>query len=341
VRDPALLDPRAAPLQVLDSLDLPIKISESRVGLLQMTIPWHALGSQPVKVTLQDVSLLIAPLDFACCPDEQQRFHARAMKMRKLLAAEELWEQKQAQEQEDDQPAGSSFLERLTSRILDNIQLTVHRLHVRFEDVVSDPSRPCAVGINLEEFSVLTTDRNGNAAFLDRSRGVSEPAATVVHKSLAVKSLSVYWDHDLTPEQLFCHTPGSFSAYVTGKSVQVIQQAVPLLLFMFNRRCLVGRRQRTSIFCARFPSHCCFRLTCRQKISPLPSMLRRCALVHWIWCSLKSNCKGLLRFNAGFPAINKCCSSIPPVKSFDRFGPMCAFAMHRKSGGVTHLKLCV
>ena len=38
MRDPALLDPRAAPLQVLDSLDLPIKISESRVGLLQMTV---------------------------------------------------------------------------------------------------------------------------------------------------------------------------------------------------------------------------------------------------------------------------------------------------------------
>ena len=44
--------------EALAWLELPVHICAGSIGLLQMSIPWASLGSQPCKVVLEDVQLL-------------------------------------------------------------------------------------------------------------------------------------------------------------------------------------------------------------------------------------------------------------------------------------------
>ena len=68
---------------------------------------------------------------------------------------------------------------RLALRVLDNMQLDIKNVHVRFEDRLSNPERPFAAGIFCRELSLFTTNANFKKAI--RDRGISKQEYT--HKS--------------------------------------------------------------------------------------------------------------------------------------------------------------
>jgi vacuolar protein sorting-associated protein 13A/C len=47
----------------------------------------------------------------------------------------------------------------LVDVMIENLQLKIHNVHIRFEDKVSAP-RPFACGITLDHLTVTTTDEN-------------------------------------------------------------------------------------------------------------------------------------------------------------------------------------
>ena len=72
---------------------------------------------------------------------------------------------------------------------MDNVQVHVKSIHVRYEDRTSTPEHPFAAGITLSEFKAVSTDSNWVETFIqDSLKGV--------HKLVQLGALSVYFDTD-------------------------------------------------------------------------------------------------------------------------------------------------
>lgn len=59
----------------------------------------------------------------------------------------------------DKPKADMTFVEKLTAQIINNVQIKISDIHIRYEDNIST-SIPLSFGITLSNFSVHTTDQN-------------------------------------------------------------------------------------------------------------------------------------------------------------------------------------
>ncbi|BFZ57125.1 Vacuolar protein sorting-associated protein 13 [Savitreella phatthalungensis] len=174
--------------EALDKFKLPIDVSAGYVGELTLSIPWSNLAKKPVKVFIDNVFLLAAPKIDQEYDEADDRRRARALKQEKLESAE-LLSRKQADLTTDESKRNQSFAESLTTKIVDNLQITINSVHIRYEDSVSAPDSPFSVGITLNEFSALSTDAEWNHAFIEGNPNVTYKLATL-------GSMSVYWNTD-------------------------------------------------------------------------------------------------------------------------------------------------
>lgn len=74
----------------------------------------------------------------------------------------------------------------LVAKIIDNLQVVIKNIHVRFEDNKSHPQKPFAVGLTLSNLSAVSTDANWVEAFIEDSKAPT-------HKLLKLDSLALYW----------------------------------------------------------------------------------------------------------------------------------------------------
>jgi hypothetical protein len=89
----------------------------------------------------------------------------------------------------DEEWESAGTMGRLALRVLDNMQLDIKNVHVRFEDRLSNPECPFAAGIFCQELSFFTTNANFKKAI--RDRGISKQEYT--HKRAVCQKLGVYW----------------------------------------------------------------------------------------------------------------------------------------------------
>ncbi|KAF2460623.1 hypothetical protein BDY21DRAFT_279898 [Lineolata rhizophorae] len=175
--------------EALDQLRLPLNVVEGHLGQLTLQIPWSNLRGKPVRVSVEDVFLLAAPReDAGYDPDEEER-RAHAVKMEKLDSAELLKERNTEGMSPEEQQKNQSFTASLVTAIVDNVQVSVKNIHLRYEDSISDPGHPFAAGITLEEFSAVSTDANWKPTFIQSTSGA-------MHKLATLGSLAVYWNTD-------------------------------------------------------------------------------------------------------------------------------------------------
>ena len=138
----------------LDKLRLPIDVKEGYLGQLTLSIPWSNLKGKPVRVLVENVSLLAMPRDASVAVDEEQEDErCQAVKQQKLAQAE-LLSAGMADTKEDSEKT-ESFISSLVTRIVDNVQVTVRNVHIRYEDCLSDPLHPFTMGITLAELSAV------------------------------------------------------------------------------------------------------------------------------------------------------------------------------------------
>lgn len=74
----------------------------------------------------------------------------------------------------------------LVTKIIDNLQIVIKNIHIRFEDNSSHPQSSFALGLTLSNLSAVSTDANWKEAFQN------DPKAPT-HKLLKLDSLAVYW----------------------------------------------------------------------------------------------------------------------------------------------------
>ncbi|XP_055333102.1 intermembrane lipid transfer protein VPS13C-like isoform X2 [Paramacrobiotus metropolitanus] len=195
----------------LDDLDLPFKITHGRLRSLVLKIPWKNLYKQPVVVTVSGLHLVAIPnigLKYNKEKEEKEAVEAKQRELRRLEDAKKL--HKNAGETPAQQ---DSFVEKMATVVIKNLQVDISDIHIRFEDKVSSPSTPFAAGITLKKLSFLTTNEN----WLDEA--VAD-ASKFVYKIINLEALSVYWSPEMREslnDMDDANREAAFTANIAGK----------------------------------------------------------------------------------------------------------------------------
>ncbi|EXJ82284.1 hypothetical protein A1O3_06097 [Capronia epimyces CBS 606.96] len=175
--------------EALDQLHLPINVVEGRLGELTLSIPWSNLRGKPVKVNIEDVFLLSAPKQEDDYDAEEEEKRAVAVKLEKLESAELLKDRNTEAMSPEEQQKNQSFTQSLATAIVDNLQVSIKNVHIRYEDSIATPGHPFAVGLTLKEMSAVSTDSEWRPTFIQSSSGTT-------HKLAVLNSLALYWNSD-------------------------------------------------------------------------------------------------------------------------------------------------
>jgi vacuolar protein sorting-associated protein 13A/C len=102
-----------------------------------------------------------------------------------------------------------TLAERLATQVVKNLQLTIEKIHIRYEDKYTNPEKPFAAGVTLEslQFEVGTLRQrplhpgSPNAPSISRclqttdsdfKRTIQTEAIKLFHKLVSMKSLAIY-----------------------------------------------------------------------------------------------------------------------------------------------------
>ena len=176
----------------VDKLNLPISVTHGSLKKLLLKIPWTALESKPVRVIIDGLYLQAGPFDVSSLSSEQLRNMAFDAKRTRLKAAEDaVMAASQTPEGIQERTQKASYIQQLTAKIVDNIEITLTNVHIRYEDSLSIPGTTLAAGITIASISLVTTDDQWNEAFVARETKLKTSA---IHKLGRLENVGVYWN---------------------------------------------------------------------------------------------------------------------------------------------------
>lgn len=183
-------------VSALDDLDLPIIVKSGFLGSIIIQIPWKNLGSQPTIVRLSNVFVVVSPMprDRASAGRDPE---AKRKKKQKKISFAELFRKKGTSGNDNatkeasssSEPEGTSFAQRMAAKVVDNLQVFIDKVHVRYEDDRTNPEKPFAFGVTLEHLHAQSADESFHPTFLTNS-----VAFKIIHKLVRLSNLAVYWD---------------------------------------------------------------------------------------------------------------------------------------------------
>jgi hypothetical protein len=194
---------------LLSLVDIPISLSYGYIGRFELRIPWGNLGVDPVTVIIDNVYVVIEP-KYQWNPGAADR-REQAVKQAKLAAAELFANKRLAANQTSlnyGDMAKNWLMTSFINKIIDNIQVTVREVHIRYEDQLSCQSNFC-VGMTLESLHVQSRDNSFSfeenysprndaprSAFAnaDPEPQLKTKGYETFHKLIQVNHLSMYWN---------------------------------------------------------------------------------------------------------------------------------------------------
>eukprot|EP01102_Stenamoeba_stenopodia_P012691 TRINITY_DN4034_c0_g3_i1.p1 TRINITY_DN4034_c0_g3~~TRINITY_DN4034_c0_g3_i1.p1 ORF type:complete len:542 (-),score=132.61 TRINITY_DN4034_c0_g3_i1:760-2385(-) len=193
--------------EALANLELPIEVKRGFLGSLTLSIPWKSLGSVPAVAKIHELFVVVGPKvssgeDDATARDKRlQNTKLRRLQILELLRNKDDLDvdadekkQQQAKTENDD-----GFMKRLITKIVDNIQIFIDKVHIRYED----EQEGLSFGITLEDLRAQSTDPDWRPAFLSGG----QPNSHLVHKLVSLANFAIYWNG-----------PGSRASKVQGFS---------------------------------------------------------------------------------------------------------------------------
>ncbi|KAF9229286.1 vacuolar protein sorting-associated protein 13 [Gyrodon lividus] len=176
----------------LDKFSLPVDVLQGYLGTFTLSLHWMNLGNRPVEILIEDVYLLVVTSPQIDIDPEEEECRAQATKQERLENAELLHMRGLATDQvrpADASPQSQGLWASLTAKIINNLQVTVKNIHVRYEDKISVPGHPFAAGITLAGFTARSVNEKWEPAFIESTAGA-------IHKLANLQSLAVYFDTD-------------------------------------------------------------------------------------------------------------------------------------------------
>jgi hypothetical protein len=175
----------------LETLELPITIKNGFLGKLTLQIPWSSLGSKAAIIRIDGVYLVAGPKSRTKATAEEEKIRKQQVKQQRLQLAELLGldkpEQQGNKNDEKDKKKDDGFFSRMAMKVVDNVQIFLDNIHIRYEDDVSNKESPFAFGITLDSLHAQSCNGSWEPAFL----AVGED---VIHKLVTLSNLAIYWN---------------------------------------------------------------------------------------------------------------------------------------------------
>jgi hypothetical protein len=178
-------------------VSMPIRVAQGTVGRIELTIPWTQLASQPTIVRLSDVFVLAEPSAAYSEPasvEESKRKRLavldeteRASLVTGAAVAAGGGAAGDSANSADLDNSSSTFTQRTIAAVISNLQVFVDTVHVRYEDSVTNPSEPFAVGVTLDHFAMQACNFVGEPV-------VANVLADVIYKAVQLRNFAVYWN---------------------------------------------------------------------------------------------------------------------------------------------------
>ncbi|CAA0838075.1 pleckstrin homology (PH) domain-containing protein [Striga hermonthica] len=173
--------------EALNALKLPVKVKAGFLGSVKLKVPWSRLGQDPVLVYLDRIFLLAEPAtqvegSTEDSIQEVKRNRIREMEM-KLLESQQLLNSEM----------NKSWIGSLINTVIGNLKLSISNIHIRYEDIESNPGHPFAAGVMLDKLSAFTVDDNGEETF------ITGGALERIQKSVQLERMAIYLDSDVSP----------------------------------------------------------------------------------------------------------------------------------------------
>jgi vacuolar protein sorting-associated protein 13A/C len=178
--------------EILTVLNLPIALSHGVIGRFELRIPWKKLGVEPVVVIIDEVLILLEP-KYEWDPNAKDN-REQTLKQAKLAAIELLTTKRLSENpfQSYKNFAAKWLVQSLVSKLVNNIQVTVTDVHVRYEDQVSCTSNFC-VGASFESLNVQSIEKNTELAG-EHHTSAEITGNTSFLKIVQLSDLALYWN---------------------------------------------------------------------------------------------------------------------------------------------------
>ncbi|XP_059807841.1 intermembrane lipid transfer protein VPS13D [Hypanus sabinus] len=164
----------------LKELDLPFEVKAGFIGKITLQIPFYRPHVEPWVISISRLHLIGAPIKQSDFDEEAERSQDRKRKCELLNALEAKWKR-------DQQQKGESYWYSVTAsivtRIVENVEMNVRDVHLRFEDEITNPEHPFAFGVCIKSVSV----QNAEDELVEKS---------IRKKRLKIEDFSIYWDMD-------------------------------------------------------------------------------------------------------------------------------------------------
>lgn len=167
--------------KVMDLLGLPFKLKFGIIGKIDVDIPWSSLGSTPLVVEIEDIVALVSPK-----PDKQwSQSEMQKIIIESRQEAIEKFEALNHPELAISEEPG--YIASLIEKIVNNIQVYIKRIYIRYEDKLTSEF-PFCIGVKLLEAAVFTCNKQWKYDY------VNDPQTCF--KVASLKDLSIFVDYD-------------------------------------------------------------------------------------------------------------------------------------------------
>lgn len=178
---------------------MPVKLIMGRIGKLFIKIPWNNLATRPARLDLEGLHIVVQPL---ATKEEWKHLISKKNDLASLEAKlvehisevieqqlEEHREKAASEGKEEASQDSQSWMVGLTTKVLDNIQVSIKNIHIRLEDTHLF-REPLAMGVTLKDLTVATTNTLWQDTFIDRTQAQNRDLP--LNKRIQLQGFGVY-----------------------------------------------------------------------------------------------------------------------------------------------------
>ncbi|KAF1766140.1 hypothetical protein GCK72_006096 [Caenorhabditis remanei] len=179
----------------LRKLDLPLEVKSGLLGKLTLSVPITHIRSEPWTLKLSDVLIIVGPLS------GEKRYDVEAVEQVEQQKKEQMLEELELRHktslfdlcgipipESQDSWWGASLI----STVLNNIQLILNNVHIRYEDNTTILGQTFNCGIRIQKMTMQTTNHHWKPGFAEPQKG------TNTFKKLDLTGFSIYWNSNST-----------------------------------------------------------------------------------------------------------------------------------------------
>ncbi|XP_058818048.1 intermembrane lipid transfer protein Vps13D isoform X2 [Topomyia yanbarensis] len=197
----------------LRCLGLPLQIINGTIGKVKLTVPVRQFRTASWCLNIDNVNVVCGPIDLNEWNSEIEQQTELDFKIAALDGLEAKWRaQRETPQTEGSYYASSysgwlSYGTSLMTNIVENLQLKVNGIHIRYEDGLTIPNQRFACGINIEALSAQSCDANWLPG--QTSNWAQQQ---VTFKLVELTNFAIYWDPTAREEQVYIINPISAKA---------------------------------------------------------------------------------------------------------------------------------